>query len=81
MEDQINNLTFVKIIGALNLKTNWQWVERPQHLIYSLLTPTLSNVRLTISNILPQTQGGESLSLECSGTGLRLERRDTEPTA
>lgn len=42
---------------------------------------------LKISNINPQTQGGDSLSLECSGIGLRKRKdtgstawRDTEPT-
>ncbi len=33
----------VKIIGAFNLKTIWLWVKRLQYLMYSLLTPTLSN--------------------------------------
>ena len=49
---------------------------------YILITHSnISNMGLMISNILPQTQGGGSLSLECSGTGLRLERRDTGQTA
>jgi hypothetical protein len=44
----------------------------PQYIIYPLLTPTLSTVGLTIFNIPSQTQDGESLSLKCSGTELRL---------
>ena len=50
---------------------------------YILITQSNSfqNVGLMISNIPPQTQSDGSLSLECSRTGLRLERRYTGPMA